>query len=738
MANQSSKGNNTSNDFELVKLQSTIQNLEDELKHLLEKEEQRDKSELEILINSFDEISLSNRIKGKKITKNKIRINEDYLNKLLKESKEGFIRVDGKGMVIDISSKVVKLLGYKKAELRKKDFKSICPWADRLSKSVITMDAPHHKLLFHDRRKFSLTSHEMFVLDKKKTEIPCQIKASSLTDSNNKFNGTIILLKDNRKQKNLVDKLSNEKQRLEEFAKKSPEKKLIKKLQDEHEARTLYLEQIIDSSSDGIIVADSAGFIKRINKTFAKITGYLTDELVGKHMAELYPHEDREFDTTYGEKYLFIRQDANSLIMESSDALFSDKGETHLEIHIQKKDGVMVPVDISLYWIYDKDGKRLDNVSIVRDITGRKKAENELQQSKDYLEKIFLSSADGIVAFDLTETSKKPIVKMVNSAFEKWSGYREDEVIGGTLDELIPTDNLVDKKRIEEFQEAFLSKGITSPAELNFIDKNCINMPTEVSGAIIKDNQGKPTGAELIFRDIRERKKLEEMKSEFLHNVSHELRTPLTSIKGSLDNLMDEIVGELNDDQKEYLEIISSESNRLVRLVNDLLDLNKLEAGSLRITPEDIEYISIVKEVINNLQKLAYEKGLTIELESDTSELYLKADKDMVNQILVNLINNAVKFTHTGGVKVIIIEDPKNKFITTRIKDTGEGIPAEMLNMVFNKFYQLRTSESAKSGGTGLGLSITKSLVELHGGKIWVESEKGKGSEFCFTLPRSM
>ena len=145
-----------------------------------------------------------------------------------------------------------------------------------------------------------------------------------------------------------------------------------------------------------------------------------------------------------------------------------------------------------------------------------------------------------------------------------------------------------------------------------------------------------------------------EMKNDFISNVSHELRTPLTSIKGSIINLLDGILGNLNAAQKEYLSIINSESNRLVRLIDDLLDLNNVATRQIKIVPKEIEYISLVAQVVFSLKELAYEKGLFMEMQWPKTEIYLKADSDRVNQILVNLINNAIKFTEQGGVKVIV------------------------------------------------------------------------------------
>ena len=214
-------------------------------------------------------------------------------------------------------------------------------------------------------------------------------------------------------------------------------------------------------------------------------------------------------------------------------------------------------------------------------------------------------------------------------------------------------------------------------------------IPIELNAALLKDKEGEITGGVIGVRDIRERKKLEEMKNDFISNVSHELRTPLTSIKGSIANLLDGITGDLNESQKEYLTIINNESDRLVRLINDLLDLNKVEAREIKFVPKEIEYISLVSQVVFSLKELAYKKGLFIELEWPKTEIYLQADRDKINQVLVNLINNAIKFTGQGGVK-IVIENSNNTSITTRIKDTGIGIPKDELDKVFDKFYQIK------------------------------------------------
>ncbi|MBP1722285.1 MAG: sensor histidine kinase, partial [Deltaproteobacteria bacterium] len=245
---------------------------------------------------------------------------------------------------------------------------------------------------------------------------------------------------------------------------------------------------------------------------------------------------------------------------------------------------------------------------------------------------------------------------------------------------------------------------------------------------------GGVAGGVIGVRDVRERKKLEKMKNDFISNISHELRTPLTSIKGSIDNLLDGIAGHLNDAQREYLTIINSESNRLVRLIDDLLDLNKLEARSLKLLPAEVEYVSLVAQAVYSLKDLAYDKGLSIDMAWPAAEIPLAGDRDRIYQVLVNLINNAIKFTEQGKINVIV-EDTRNGSVTTRIRDTGVGIPPAEIEKIFDRFYQIQRPLAEKSRGAGLGLAISKSLIEMHGGTIRVESREGTGSEFAFTLP---
>lgn len=222
-------------------------------------------------------------------------------------------------------------------------------------------------------------------------------------------------------------------------------------------------------------------------------------------------------------------------------------------------------------------------------------------------------------------------------------------------------------------------------------------------------------------------------KSAFVATVSHELRTPLTAIKGYSNNLLAGVVGSLPDKAISYLTRIEHNADRLTRMISGLLDLARIEAGQITLRVSPVVLSDVVKEVVEGLHTLSREKMIAVTSHSqDLPPIH--ADRDRVFQILANLIQNALKFTPPHGEVAIGLTRTEEGGVQVTVRDTGPGIPADKLEKVFERFYRLPASES-ETGGAGLGLAITKSLVELHGGKIWVQSTCGEGSRFIFRLP---
>jgi len=229
-------------------------------------------------------------------------------------------------------------------------------------------------------------------------------------------------------------------------------------------------------------------------------------------------------------------------------------------------------------------------------------------------------------------------------------------------------------------------------------------------------------------------KELDKLKSDFLSNVFHELRTPLTAIEGLAANMLDGIIGPVNDKQIEYLADIKTSTDRLARLIEDLLDLSIIAAERAEMKPSAISLLALVQEVSLGLRTIAKNKLTDLELGS-LEPLTVWADRDRIAQVLTNLIGNAIKFTPPQGRVVVSAHMNGGAWAQVSIADTGPGIPPEEVRKIFNEFYQVTRPGKQKSQGVGLGLAISKKLVEMHGGKIWVESEVGKGSMFHFTLP---
>jgi len=234
-----------------------------------------------------------------------------------------------------------------------------------------------------------------------------------------------------------------------------------------------------------------------------------------------------------------------------------------------------------------------------------------------------------------------------------------------------------------------------------------------------------------------ELERMYKIQAEFTSTVSHELRTPLSAIKMAVDLILKGMVGELNEAQKKYLGMAKGNVDRLKRLIDDVLDLTKLESDIRQLAMGKADINQIVREVAESHQHVAEEKGLFLKTEFGVGlpEVVLNADK--INQLLSNLISNAIKFTETGGVTVSSVFDADAKQVRICVRDTGHGISGEDLPELFQKFRQLGNAAERKAGGTGLGLAICKEIVSRHNGRIWAESETGKGSSFFVELPVS-
>ena len=359
---------------------------------------------------------------------------------------------------------------------------------------------------------------------------------------------------------------------------------------------------------------------------------------------------------------------------------------------------------------------------------------DEVNKEKAYIENLVENAGDAIISTDVEDR-----ILTWNHGAEVIFGYRKEETIGQSLAILLPSRLAVE---LEEIRERVRVTGVLRNLEVRRIRKDGMIIETSLAVSPIRDKDDKVFGFLHLARDITEKKRyeqrlkeLDQMKSAFVSNVSHELRTPLTAIKASADNMLDRLLGDLNEKQVGYLTRIKSNTDRLARLINDLLDLSTIEAGKINLRLMNLPLVALIKEAAESLRPVATEKLIQLNVICADPRVIAWADRDKVIQVLMNLIGNALKFTPLRGDVIVAVTKNDASWVQISVTDSGPGIPEEEVNKVFDRFYQIDQAGKQKTQGTGLGLAISKALVEMHGGKIWVESEAGKGSTFCFTLP---
>ncbi|HXN07667.1 MAG TPA: ATP-binding protein, partial [Nitrospiria bacterium] len=348
------------------------------------------------------------------------------------------------------------------------------------------------------------------------------------------------------------------------------------------------------------------------------------------------------------------------------------------------------------------------------------KAVLEVDAEKRKTEEIIQKITDGVMVAGMSGD-----LLLINEAAGRLLGLKDQSNL----------QNLQELGHIQGFISAFENPAVASVRELTIGDPRAKDsLILRMTVVPLKINEGTIAGSVAVFHDITRYKEVDRLKSEFVSLVSHELRTPLTSIKGYLDNMRDGIAGVLNDKQAEYLGRMSKNTERLVRLINDLLDISKIESGGMRLYPENISLRKLAEEVVKELRPMADEKGEELILSPADTEGNCIADRDKVEQVLINLLDNAIKFTPAGGKILVSVRNGENGYLVS-VRDSGPGISPGERERIFERFYRAREGGDSPAKGSGLGLFIARSLVELHGGRLWMNSAGATGSEFSFFLP---
>lgn len=479
-------------------------------------------------------------------------------------------------------------------------------------------------------------------------------------------------------------------------------------------------ERFFSLSLDMLCIASFDGYFVDLNPAWKRTLGFTIEELKAKPFIDFVHPDDRE-----------------STIAEAETIMATGKDVVSFENRYLCKDG-------TYRWILWSATNSLEKrlyYAVGRDITRRKQAEKALEQEQNLLQTFMDNTPDHIYFKD-----KASRFIRINKAMTRLFHLSDMKEAIGKTDAEFFTDEHAEQAHADE-QEVMRSGAPMKAKEEKETWPSGQETWVSTTKAPLFDKSGKIIGTFGISRDITERVRAQaelqaaketaeyadRAKSDFLANMSHELRTPLNAIIGFAEILRDEIIGPIRPEQKELVVDIHTSGRHLLNMINDILDLSKIEAGTMDLDFETFSIVDTMEEVNTIVNALASKKQIQLTQEFD-QDIMVTADKTKFKQILYNLLANGVKFTNEGGRVTTRLEIFDNLLIF-RVIDTGVGISTEDQGMLFQAFTQVDTSKARAHEGTGLGLALTKRLVELHGGEIWVDSTLGEGSTFSFTLP---
>ncbi len=457
------------------------------------------------------------------------------------------------------------------------------------------------------------------------------------------------------------------------------------------------LAAIVESSDDAILSKDLNGRITSWNAAAERMYGYSAQEIVGQPVALLF---------------LPGRQDEFEQIMEH---IYRGERIDHFETTRVRKDGTFLTVSITVSPIKDSKGSIIGASSIARNITEQKRLEARAQR-------LFDSNLIGVFVSDFSG-----VFLDANDAFLDLLGYTRAELQAGKVerDAITPPEfHSLSQDAVTALQEI----GSSGTYEKEYLHKSGKRVPVLV--AVTRIDQSTNTCIGFVL-DISERKELDKRKDEFISMASHELKTPVTSLKGFLGLLQRRLTMQGDEKTLHYLTRMDAQINKLIKLINDLLDLSKMQTGQLIYREECFALDELVQEIVENVQETTQTHHLQLEGQIH-AEVF--GDRDRIGQVLINLLNNAIKYSQQADTVLVRVAKDQNR-VHISVQDFGIGVAEEYQQQIFERFYQIADTEEQTYPGLGIGLYISCEIIKRHGGKLWVESKKGHGATFHFTLP---
>jgi two-component system sensor histidine kinase VicK len=485
------------------------------------------------------------------------------------------------------------------------------------------------------------------------------------------------------------------------------------------EAAKMLLASIVESSDDAIIGKNLEGIIQSWNAGAERIYGYTAAEVQGQSIA------------------ILSVPDRTAEVPQLLTGIKQGTSLDHYETVHRRKNGEQIYVSLTLSPIKNSQGEITGVSTIARDITDLKRVEDALERIRHQNELILNCAGEGICGLD-----EQGNTTFINRAAAQMLGYSITELHSKPFSIILNSNSA-------PIYAALKDGSIHHTSDAVFWRKDGSSFPVDYISTPIEE-QGKIVGAVVTFNDISDRLAIERMKNEFISVVSHELRTPLTSIRGAMGLLAGGVLNTDPDKAQKMLDIAVANTDRLVRLINDILDLERIQSGTVTMRKQMFDIADLMSQANDTMRGIAEKAGVTLSVELLSARVW--GDSDRIFQVLTNLLSNAIKFSDPGGTvwlsaKITSVPSSSNinratteglplqQELLISVKDQGRGIPPDKLETIFGRFQQVDSSDSRKKGGTGLGLAICRSILDYHGGRIWAESDLEIGSCFYVALP---